>query len=196
MAMIGLPGHIILGLNTNLSNEAYIYHPQDTLFIDIHRGGALYTVAEAINFFSLSIPRHMNIDADQVLLPELFSSMNCSTIFLRAINNLILAHNRATSPSSYRSMEFLAVILSYLHTQMIVLLSSLSLSTATSPIPPSLPSTPPIVWNISNIAIFQKFFMIAKDLQLKALFDNRMEELQHLHDTPSVLLAHTLPDIL
>lgn len=201
MAIVGPISHVILGMNMNPFNTIYISDSEDTVYIDLRDDGKILTVSQLLQNFSFLAPG-MNIEiyrgglnVDRVIQNELLSSLNASTIFLPILNNLILVHKRATSPSLYHSRKFLVVILTYLNTQILILLSTLSLSTVTSPIPPPLIKPPRnIVWNIRNIAIFEKFFLVTKSLKFKTLFEHRMKDLQHIPDTPKVLLANIFED--
>jgi hypothetical protein len=184
--MIGLHGHIILGMNLHPNTSpsssssssshpaslspSHQFHPNETWFIDIHHQGKLITTFhEAMDFSSPYLP-----PADQ--LNVLLSSMSCEAILLRTLNNLIFVHHR---DSFSHSLQFFAIMLSYLNTQILILFSPLALSTSLSPIPPSSSLTPwSCQWNTTNIAILQKFCMIAKDLKLLTILRKRLIDLE------------------
>jgi hypothetical protein len=167
--MIGLRGHVILGMNINPNVTSYQYNPDDTWFIDVfHQGKIFSTVNEALDYYTPNYPPRSNTQND------LFSSLSCASILLRTMNNLIFVHNRAsTSPS----LHFFSKILSYLNTQIHLILSPLLFSTSSSPIPPCRVITS-CQWNTTNVAILHKFFMISKNFQLQTIMNQRLNDLE------------------
>lgn len=83
--MIGIPGHIVLGINLNQTQSSYVYNKKEVQFIDIHRNVIIPTTEELIETFNLQ-----NINVDYSVI---FSTYPFEKIMFRVINNLIISFN-------------------------------------------------------------------------------------------------------